>query len=71
MKGRKPRFKSTIWNKRKNINIQPEQNKETRIQKNVESIRRLWDNSKRANIWVIGVPEGEEEELEVENLFEK
>ena len=52
------------------INIQPEQNKETRIQKNVESIRRLWDNSKRANIWVIGVPEGEEEEQEIENLFE-
>ena len=52
-------------------NIQPEQNKETRIQKNVESIRRLWDNSKRANIWVIGVPEGEEEDQEIKYLFEK
>ena len=32
------------------INIQPEQNEETRVQKeNDESIRRLWDISKRAN----------------------
>ena len=31
----------------------------------------LWDNFKSANIWIIGVPEGEEEEQEIENLFEK
>ena len=36
-----------------------------------ESLRRLSDISKRANIWIIGVPEGEEEEQEIENLFEK
>ena len=54
------------------INIQPEQNEETRIQKkkNVERVR-LWDISKRANIQIIGMPEGEEEEQEIENLFEK
>ena len=32
------------------INRQPKQNEETRIQKNEERIRRLWDISKKANI---------------------
>ena len=31
----------------------------------------LWDNFKSSNIWIIGMPEGEEEEQEIENLFEK
>ena len=53
------------------INTQPEQNEETRIQKNEEKFRNLWDNLKHSNIWIIGVPEGEEEEQEIENLFEK
>ena len=44
------------------INIQPEQNEETRIQKNEERLRNLWDNFKRSNIWIMGVPEEEEEE---------
>ena len=52
------------------INIQPEQNEETRIQKNEEGLRNLQDNFKHSNIQIIGVPEGEEEQ-ETENLFEK
>ena len=32
------------------INRQPKQNEETRIQKNEERKRRLWEISKRANI---------------------
>ena len=43
-------------------NTQPEQNEETRIQKNKESLRRFCDISKRANIQIIAVPGGEEEE---------
>ena len=31
----------------------------------------LWDNFKCPNIWIIGVPEGEQEEQEIENLFEQ
>ena len=31
----------------------------------------LWDNFKCPNIWIIVVPEGEEEEQEIENFFEK
>ena len=52
------------------INIQSEQNEETRIQKNEERLRNLWDNFKLSNIWLIGVPEGEQEEQDIEN-FEK
>ena len=48
-----------------------EQNEETRIQKNEERMRNHWDNFKCSNIRIIGVPEGEEEEKEIENLFEK
>ena len=44
------------------INIQPEQNEETRIQKNEERLRNFWDNFKHSNILIIGVPEKEEEE---------
>ena len=51
------------------INIQLAQNEETRIQKNEERLRNLWDKLKRSNIWIIGVP-GEEQQQESENLFE-
>ena len=51
------------------INIQPEQNEE-RIQKSEERLRNLQDIFKCSNIWIIGVPEGEEEEQEIEKLFE-
>ena len=43
-------------------NIQPEKNEETRIRKNEERLRNLQDILKRSNIWIIGVPEGEEEQ---------
>ena len=52
------------------VNSQPEQNEETRIKKNEETLRNLQDNFKRSNIRIIGVPEGEEEEQEMESLFE-
>ena len=52
-------------------NIQPEKNEETRIQKNEERLRNLQDVFKHSNIQIIGVPEGEEEEQEIENLFEQ
>ena len=52
------------------VNIQPEQNEESRIQKNEERLRNPWDNFKHSNIQIIGVP-GEQKEQEMENLFEK
>ena len=53
------------------INTRLEQNEEARIQKNEERLRKLQDNFKCSNIRIIGVPEGEEEEHEVVNLFEQ
>ena len=53
---------------REEINIQPEQNGEKRIQKYEENLRNLQDNFKHSNIRIIGVT-GEEEEEEIENLF--
>ena len=52
-------------------NIQPEKNEEKRIQKNEEWLWNLFDNFKLSNIQIIGVPEGEEEDQEIENLFEQ
>ena len=52
-------------------NIQPENNEATRIQKKEERLRNLQDILKRSNIQIIGVPEGEEEEHKIENLFEQ
>ena len=55
------------FEQKEEINFQLEQNEETRIQKNAERLWNLWENF---NIWIIGVPEGEVEEQEMENLFE-
>nr|KAF6369203.1 hypothetical protein mMyoMyo1_010585 [Myotis myotis] len=52
-------------------NTQTEQLLEKKIKKQEESLRELWNNAKRNNILIIGVPEGEETEQGIENLFEK
>ena len=39
--------------------------------KKEERLRNLWDNLKHSNIQIIGVPEGEEQQQEIENLFEQ
>ena len=52
-------------------NIQPEKNEDTRIQKNEERFRNLQDILKCPNIRIIGVPDGEEEEQKIGNLFEQ
>ena len=38
------------FEQKEEINIQPKQNEETRIQKDEESLRNLWDKFKRSNI---------------------
>ena len=55
---------------KKDINIKAEQNEDTRTQKNEKRFN-LWENFKYSNIGIIGLPEGEEEEQEIENLLEK
>ena len=53
------------------INIQPEKNEETTIQKNEERLRNLWNNFKHSNIWFMGLPEGEEENQELKTYLKE
>ena len=48
-----------------------EQKREKRLKTNEEHLRELWDNVKRTNIHIIGVPEGEEREKETEKIFQE
>ena len=45
--------------------------KKQELGKNEERLRNLQDILKRSNIRIIGVPEGEEEEQKIGNLFEQ
>ena len=52
-------------------NTQKEQQQEKRLRKNEEWLRKMQDNVKRNNIHIMRIPEREEEEQGIENLFEK
>ena len=68
---RKLGLKSTVWTRRKKETFNQNKNEETRIWKYEERLRNRQDIFKRSNIRIIGVPEGEEEEQEIENLLEQ
>ena len=51
-------------------NTQEEQEEEKELRKNEELLRELQDNVKCNNIHIIGIPEGEEDDQGIENLFE-
>ena len=54
------------------VEITPtEQNKEKRMKRIEDSLRDFWDNVKRNNVRIIGVPEEEEEKKGTEKLFEE
>ena len=59
--GKETRTQINDLEQKEKTNIQLEQNEETRIPKSEERFTNLWDNLKRSNIRIIGVPEGEEE----------
>ena len=48
-----------------------DQNKEKRMKRTEDSLRDLWDNIKRTNIRIIGVPEEEEKKKGTEKIFEE
>ena len=48
-----------------------EQNKEKRMKRIEDRVRDNWDNIKRTNIWIIGVPDKEEKKKETEKIFEE
>ena len=60
-----------IWNIRKQKTTNQNNKKKKEFLKNEDSVSSLWDNFQRSNILIIGVPEGEEKEHEIENLFGK
>ena len=68
--GKETRTQINSLEQKKEINIQPEKNEKTRIQKHEERLRNLQDILKCSNIQIIGAPE-EEEKQEIENSFEK
>ena len=70
--GKETRTQSNNMEQREEINIHPDQNKETKIRKSEETLTNVWDNLKHSNIRIIGVPEGgEEEQQEVEKLYDQ
>ena len=56
---------------KKEKNNQSEQQEERRVPKNEDNISSLWDNFKKSNISIIGVPEGEKERTKNLRIFEK
>ena len=68
---KEPRTQINGLDQKEETNIHPERNEETRVQKNEKRLRNLQDIFKRSNIRIIGVPEGEEEDQQIENLFEQ
>ena len=67
----KLRIKSMIWNTRNQKTTNQNNKKKKESKKNEGSVSSLWDNFKRSNICIIGVPEGKEKIREIRNLFEK
>jgi len=47
------------------------QQTENQMKKHESNRRDLWDNIKWANLCIIGIPEGEEKEKGIENIFEE
>ena len=48
-----------------------ERKKEKWIKRNEDHLRDLWDNVKRPNIWIIGVPEEEDKKKDYEKILEE
>ena len=55
----------------KETKLNQSEQEEKRNPQNEDSVCNLWDNFKCSNICIIGVAEGEEEEQEIGNLFER
>ena len=65
------RIQSNNLEQKEEINIQLDQNDETRIQKYEERLRILWDKFKCSNIWITGVPEGKEHRKKLKTYLNK
>ena len=50
---------------------QSEQQTENQMKKRESNVRDLWDNIEQASLRIIGIPEQEEKEKGIENIFEE
>ena len=48
-----------------------EREKEKRIKRNVDNLRKFWDNAKHPNIQIIGVSEEEDKKKDHEKILEE
>ena len=48
-----------------------EKNKVKRMKRTEDNLRDIWDNIKRTNVWIIGVPGEEEKKKGYEKMFEE
>ena len=60
-----------VWSRRKKETFSQNRIKKKNSKKMRRGFKDVWDIFKCSNIRIIGEPEGEEEEQEIENLFEK
>ena len=69
--GKETRTQIDDLERKEEVNIHMEHDEETRIRTHEERHRNLLDNFKLSDIQIIGGPEGDKEEQDVENLFEQ
>ena len=67
--GKETGTQSEIWGRRKKETLNQNRMKKQEFKK-MRRLRNLWDNFKFSNIQIIGVPEGDEKEQDIENLCE-
>ena len=63
------RSQSNNLEQKRKINIHPDQNEETRIQKSEETLTNLWDNLKCSNILIIGVQKEKNNSKKLKTYF--
>ena len=66
-----PELKTMVWSRRKKERFNQNRMKKQEFKKNEERLRNLWDSLKHPNIRIMRVPEGEEQQREIANLFEQ
>ena len=50
------------------LSLKTEKQREQRLKETQDDIQGLWDNDKRCNIYIMGIPEGEERSRKRKNI---
>ena len=62
---------SVMWKIEESKSPKQDSRQKTKWKNPESNIRDLWDNIKQANLHIIGIPEEEEKEKGIENIFEE